>query len=200
MGIGLTSSISIYVVYYGYDNPRLSTGLKLVRKGFALRVRRPPRGSILLSPFSLTPISGDDREYVQRHGICVVDGSWRKLLDVESYLRSKNARRLPLLLAANPINYGLPFLLSSAEALSAALYITGFSDLAERILSVFKWGRIFFNLNNSLLEMYREKSVDDIVRSECSYLSRVLGASISSCEKESLLSIYRAIVDKYLKN
>ena len=199
MGSILQEKVKIYVVYYGYDNPRLSTGLKLVRKGIALRVDSPPRNAVLLSPFSLIPVSSSDRGRIQEHGICVVDGSWRKLLYVKNYLNHKYARRLPLLLASNPVNYGYPFLLSSVEALSAALYIIGFSELAQRLLGIFKWGKMFFEINHQFLEMYRGKTVDGIIRSECSYLDRVIGINLSDCSKESLLSIYRAVVEKYLR-
>ena len=69
-------------------------------------------------------------------------------------LRGQN-RRLPLLLAANPINYGKISKLSSAEALYSALFITDFISQASQILSIFKWGKSFISLNASPLEEYR---------------------------------------------
>jgi pre-rRNA-processing protein TSR3 len=63
-------------------------------------------------------------------------------------------RRLPFLLAGNPTNYGIAGRLSTAEALAAALILTGFRQSATAILSLFKWGETFLSLNQEPLEKY----------------------------------------------
>jgi len=64
------------------------------------------------------------------------------------------SRCLPYLIAGNPVNFAIPTKLSTAEALAAALYIAGFIQEATEILSVFKWGHTFFELNKEKLESY----------------------------------------------
>ena len=62
---------------------------------------------------------------------------------------------LPFLLAANPVNYGKPFVLSSAEAIAAALAIFGRQAEADAVLGKFAWGEQFLRLNAEPLEAYR---------------------------------------------
>ncbi|MGY5881755.1 MAG: DUF367 domain-containing protein [Candidatus Thorarchaeota archaeon] len=81
-------------------------------------------------------------------------------------------RALPYLLAANPINTYKPIKLSTAEAIAAALYIAGFKDNAEDIMSVFKWGPSFITLNQELLDAYAacESSIE-VVRIQTEYMN-----------------------------
>lgn len=57
---------------------------------------------------------------------------------------------VPFVVASNPVNYGIPYKLTCAEAIAAALYIAGFRAEAEDVMSVFKWGSNFFVLNEYL--------------------------------------------------
>ena len=79
-------------------------------------------------------------------------------------MRLVNSRRVPALLAANPVNYGKLEILSSVEALAAALFITGYADLAHNILEKFKWGPNFLVLNMEPLSDYAECQTDQQVR------------------------------------
>jgi len=78
-------------------------------------------------------------------------------------------RRLPTLLAGNPTNYSIRGRLSTAEALAAALVITGFEKEAQRLLSVFTWGHTFLTLNKEPLEAYMRTSVDGMSEQEQEY-------------------------------
>ena len=143
----------------------------MVRLGYAIpvnRFNRAPRKAIVLNPYAKIVLSSQDRFLAERYGVLVVDVSWNKLVSGESVfpkIRGEH-RRLPFLLAGNPVNYGKPFMLSSLEAVAAALYILGFKEYALKLLSLFKWGRTFYKLNEELLEQYSKarsrEEVDEI--------------------------------------
>jgi pre-rRNA-processing protein TSR3 len=65
-------------------------------------------------------------------------------------------RALPFLLAANPVNYGKPYQLSTLEAFAAALYILDEVAQATAILGIYTWGHRFLELNKEPLEEYRQ--------------------------------------------
>ncbi|MDK2464175.1 MAG: DUF367 family protein [Candidatus Korarchaeota archaeon] len=146
--------IRLFVVRLEHDDPRKATGIRLIRRGLAVRTRRPPRGAVVLDPTSHVYLSPADRESAESRGLVAVDASWRRIDEVR-WPRGRR-RVLPLLVAANPINYGRPFRLSTAEALAAALFILGRRDQAERVLAEFKWGPEFIRINEDWLEAYSE--------------------------------------------
>jgi pre-rRNA-processing protein TSR3 len=78
-------------------------------------------------------------------------------------------RRLPTLLAGNPTNYSIRGRLSTAEALAAALVITGFEKEAERLLAVFNWGNTFLTLNKEPLETYSRTLPAEMSKQEQEY-------------------------------
>ena len=173
--------VRLYVLRVEGDDPKKSTALKLVRLGLAKKVRLndvPPK-AIVLDPFSNYILSPLDRPYIERYGLVVVDTSWNKpiheLKAIFSRVRGVH-RVLPLLFAGNPINYAVPTKLSSVEALAAALYITGFKGEAKLLLSKFKWGHTFLELNMELLEGYSSASnVNDVLRIQDGVLRKIRG-------------------------
>ena len=113
-----------------------------------------PSGVLLLHPYSKKALSPEDRTIAELKGIIALDCSWIKAGQIHDSLHRPSARALPYLVAANPINYGKPFALSTAEALSATLYILGHKDHARSLLEGFKWGAHFLSLNQEPLEAY----------------------------------------------
>jgi len=155
--------IKVIVLRLRQDDPKKATGSKLLRLGLADRYKLS-RGSslIVLNPFARRFISPVDREGIR--GIIAVDASWRKIESVR--WPHGRQRRLPFLVAANPINYGVPERLSTVEALAAGLYILGYKEQALELLDPFKWGPEFIHLNYERLEAYsREENSEEDVRS-----------------------------------
>ena len=139
-------------------DPKKCTTVKLQRQGkikVVTKLTMLPRGAIVLDPFSPKSVSYEDREIVEKNGIVGLDCSWNRIQKSSIMFKGKKYHRsLPFLVAANPVNYGKPCKLSTAEAIAATFYIVGLKDNAVEIMSQFKWGPHFLKLNHELLEEY----------------------------------------------
>jgi pre-rRNA-processing protein TSR3 len=108
-------------------------------------------------PTTRKVISKDDLEIARKSGVAVLDLSWKQTGDdFPAGIKDSRQRALPYLLAANPVNFGKPFILSSVEAFAAALIILGNRAQAEELLSKFTWGKTFLTLNREPLEEYEK--------------------------------------------
>ena len=147
----------LMVYEFGQDDPKKCTSARL-RKFRLVRslptLKRIPSSAIVLNPTSSRTLSNEDRELVQGGGLVALDCSWNLSEEVFGRNMPGINRRLPVLLAGNPTNYGIAGRLSTAEALAASLILTGFPQRAEVILSLFKWGGTFLSLNQDPLEKY----------------------------------------------
>jgi pre-rRNA-processing protein TSR3 len=85
-----------------------------------------------------------------------LDCSWKRAEEIFQNSSRGEQRALPYLLAGNPINTYKPIKLSTAEAVAAALYITGYIEEAYDLMSIFKWGPSFLTLNEAWLDSYVE--------------------------------------------
>ncbi len=162
--------INLYMYDAHQCDPKKCTGRKLERFQLVKSVPHPSRaryGVVLLSPLAWIALSPADREHASSHGLMVLDCSWNRVDAAFKSLKRRRAvlRALPYLLAANPVNYGKPFKLSSVEALAAALYILGEVKQAEFILGKFGWGETFLKLNMEPLEAYsKAKDSGEVVK------------------------------------
>ncbi len=137
------------------------------------RFRELPRGAIVLDPFTPKAFSPADRERMEKRGLIALDCSWLHATEVFDLSSHGIFRCLPYLVAANPVNYGVPTKLSTVEALAAALYIASFREQAEEILSKFKWGLQFITLNKELLEGYAQaKDSNGVVKLQKDYIKQ----------------------------
>ena len=126
------------------------TALKLKKFGIleiVSDIKGKNRNSVVLNPLSNKIININDRKTIETYGLMIVDCSWKKIFNLKN-LNLRNSRKLPSLIASNPVNYGKWEKLSSVEALAAALYITNFNMCGDLILSKFSWGVEFKNINN----------------------------------------------------
>jgi pre-rRNA-processing protein TSR3 len=170
----LSDSPRILIYHANQCDPRKCTGVRLsrMRRGEILStMNKIPRGGIVLNPVSETALSRADRDAMLQSGLVALDCSWKKAEEIFASSRLGLQRALPYLIAANPINTYKPIKLSTAEAIAAALYITGFKDAAKDIMSVFKWGSSFITLNHEFLEEYsRCASSGEVVQVQKEYM------------------------------
>lgn len=159
---------------YAYrDNscdPRKCTVKKLERAGFLkiyTKISQVPRNTLLLDPTAEQALSPSDR-YVK--SITVLDCSW-VVLDTGKFRSWRIRRALPFLIAANPINFGKPCVLSSVEALAGALYIIGEKDRASDLLAKVSWGIRFLEVNKEPLDLYSNaKDSNEVIKIQEEYL------------------------------
>jgi pre-rRNA-processing protein TSR3 len=134
-------------------DPKKCTVKKLERAGLIriiTRISSIPRNTLLLDPTAEQALSPTDK---MAKSITVLDCSW-EVLDTGAVSSWRIRRALPFLVAANPVNFGKPCMLSSVEALAGALFIMGEKDQARAILGKVSWGIRFLEVNKEPLELY----------------------------------------------
>jgi pre-rRNA-processing protein TSR3 len=155
--VHVQSRVRIVVYNARQCDPKKCTALKLNRFGLVRQVsqlRFLPKRAVVLNPFSEIAFSSADRKRLEDFGLAGLDCSWERAEKVLLKHVRGTSRCLPVLVAGNPVNFGKPTKLSTVEALAAALYIAGFKGQAEELLSVFKWGHTFLEINHERLEAY----------------------------------------------
>ena len=154
--------MKLFLYMLKQDDPKKCTAAKLVKFKIAKVVHRISRKSLVLNPYSSLALYR--RDNLLNDSITAVDCSWQMIINTFKKDFPGLNRRLPLLLAGNPINYSKLGKLSSAEALAGALSILGFSDLAFEIMNKFKWGHTFLELNEELLRDYSNAQDQEGIR------------------------------------
>ncbi|MBS7382250.1 MAG: DUF367 family protein [Candidatus Methanomethylophilaceae archaeon] len=167
--------IPVFVYDKNQCDPKKCTAKRMLKFGLAKEAKTLhaiPKGSIVLSPFAEKALSPDDIRYA-RHGLVVMDLTWT---NIDEFPRPKgtNDRALPYMLASNPINWGRPMELNSAEAVMASLFILGEREQAETFLGRFNWAPEFMRLNGELLEEYSSaKDSTEVVRIQNEYIDSI---------------------------
>ncbi|WP_406661147.1 DUF367 family protein [Methanolobus sp. ZRKC3] len=167
------NDLKLFIYHAKQCDPKKCTGKKMARFDLARifdKVNKIPRGSILLDPMAEKAISPADDV---KKGITVLDCSWEHLEEVFPQIMRMNLqhRALPYLVAANPVNFGRPFKLTSVEAFAAALYILGHKKQAEKVMGKFNWGHTFLELNHEPLEEYSTaKNSKEVLQIQSEYM------------------------------
>lgn len=167
--------IQLIVYHANEDDPKKCSAKKLHKFGFVKlekNIRKVPKHAILLNPFAKKSLSKEDIKIAKKNGILAIDCSWKNAENSFEYLNQENiSRALPFLVAANPVNYGKPFKLTTLEAFASALYILGEKEHAKDILNIYKWAPHFLELNKQPLEEYRlAKNSKEVIQIMMEYI------------------------------
>lgn len=144
--------MQVQVLMFRQDDPKKCTAAKIVKFKLAKNVRSTLPNTLLLDPFAEKTILKSDSMLV--NSVTGIDCSWELAQKTFKKKFAGIARKLPPLLAGNPVNYSKLNKLTTVEAIAAAVFIMGFEDLTARLLGKFKWGHTFYDLNKNLLEDY----------------------------------------------
>lgn len=145
------------------DDPKKCTAAKIVKFKLATSVRKTFSNTLLLDPFAEKTLLRSDASLVD--SITGIDCSWELAGKTFSKKFSGIARKLPPLLAGNPVNYSKLNKLTTVEAIAGAAFIMGFESLAQDLLGKFKWGHTFYELNQNLLEDYSKANSEEEINS-----------------------------------
>ena len=131
------------------------------------KISRIPRTTILLDPTAEQALSPADRP---ARSLTVLDCSW-EVLDTAVVSSFRRRRALPFLVAANPVNFGRPWRLTSVEAFAAALVILGEKGQAGVVLASQNWGLRFLELNEEPLGLYAQaRDSTEVIEIQNQYL------------------------------
>jgi pre-rRNA-processing protein TSR3 len=144
--------MNIQVFMLKQDDPKKCTAAKLVKFGLAKGVLKTQSNTIILDPFAPKTILRQDATIAR--SITGIDCSWN--LAENTFARKFHGipRKLPPLLAGNPVNYSKLNKLTTVEAIAGACFILGYEQLAIELLDKFNWGHTFYELNKDLLKDY----------------------------------------------
>jgi len=163
--------VSVHAVWLAQDDPKKNTAVLASKRGdlrLHKRLNTLPKRGIILEPLCGKVFGPEDHQLLLKGGSLVgLDCSWAHIEESVLQVMQKTRlqpRMLPLLLAANPVNWGKPGRLTTAEALATVLYLIGEREQARQVLGAFRWGERFFELNKEPLDAYAEaKSSSELV-------------------------------------
>ncbi|MGI0004214.1 MAG: DUF367 family protein [Candidatus Nitrosotenuis sp.] len=151
--------MNVQVLMFKQDDPKKCTAAKLVKFGLARPVSRTRSDTIVLDPFAKQTLLRQDAKIAD--SVTGIDCSWNLAENTFTKRFSGIPRKLPPLLAGNPVNYSKLNKLTTVEAVAAAVFILGYEEQAHDLLSKFNWGHTFYDLNQDLLRDYSMLQFED---------------------------------------
>jgi len=154
--------LKLQVLMFYQDDPKKCTAAKMVKFGLAQNVKKIGSKGLVLDPFAEKTLLPKDVSVI--NSIVGIDCSWNLADHAFSQKFNGIKRKLPPLLAGNPVNYSKLNKLTTAEALSGSLFILGFKEQSLELLNKFKWGHTFYELNQNLLNDYSQSKTEDDIK------------------------------------
>ncbi|MGH1567351.1 MAG: DUF367 family protein [Nitrosopumilus sp.] len=154
--------MKLQVLMFYQDDPKKCTAAKIVKFGLAQNIKKIGNNVLVLDPFSEKTLLPKDKSLIT--SIIGIDCSWNLADQAFSQKFSGIKRKLPPLLAGNPVNYSKLNKLTTVEALSASLFILNFKDQGLELLNKFKWGHTFYELNQNLFDEYLKIKDEDQIK------------------------------------
>ena len=158
--------MQVNVLMYNQDDPKKCTAVKLVRFNLAKKITNISKNTLTLNPFADHILLNSDKNNIR--SITAIDCSWN--LADQTFIKKFGgiSRKLPYLLAGNSVNFSKLGKLTTVEAIAASLYLLGFENQSADLLSKFKWGHTFLDLNRNLLNDYQQatskRQIEDIAK------------------------------------
>ena len=154
--------MKLQILMFYQDDPKKCTAAKMVKFGLAQNIKKIGSKGLVLDPFAEKTLLPKDVSVI--NSIVGIDCSWNLADHAFSQKFNGIKRKLPPLLAGNPVNYSKLNKLTTAEALSGSLFILGFKEQSLELLNKFKWGHTFYELNQNLLNDYSQSETEDDVK------------------------------------
>jgi pre-rRNA-processing protein TSR3 len=151
--------MNVQILMLKQDDPKKCTAAKLVKFGLAKPVSKTRSDTIVLDPYAKQTLMRQDSKIAS--SVTGIDCSWNLAENTFTKKFSGILRKLPPLLAGNPVNYSKLNKLTTVEAVAAAVFILGYEDQALDLLSKFNWGHTFYELNEELLKDYSGLQFED---------------------------------------
>ena len=144
------------------DDPKKCTAAKLIKFGLAKKITKSQSKTVLLHPFAEKTLFNHEKSFF--NSITGIDCSWALAEQVFQKNFVGLSRKLPPLLAGNPVNYTKINKLTTVEGIAGAAYILGEQELSQKLLEKFNWGHTFLELNENLLNDYQKANSDEKVK------------------------------------
>ena len=158
--------MKINLLMFYQDDPKKCTAAKLIKFGLARKITKSQSKTVLLHPYAKKTLLSNEKSLFT--SITGIDCSWTLAEEVFQKNFVGVSRKLPPLLAGNPVNYSKINKLTTVEAIAGAAFILGYEELSQKLLEKFNWGHTFLELNENLLRDYQkvksEDQVNEIIR------------------------------------